>query len=155
MNAQVIDLNAQAEYLQRIYSAHQLAQLVRLISPVPPCGLMSPTEFERVMGVLAGQSRRKAFSARSTHAARLVLVMGASVAEAAADTGLARQVVHRLMARIRARMQGLPGSWVKVEAWLPPAHAKQLVDLAATLRAAHEAGEEADVPDVDQVQMIG
>ncbi|WP_109514211.1 TrfB-related DNA-binding protein [Pseudomonas ovata] len=149
------DLVAHAKHINERYTPAQVAQLVRLISPVPSCGLMTPAEFELVMVMLASQHRRRAFSDRSVHAARLVLVMGASVAEAAADTGLARQVVHRLMARIRARMQGLPGSWVKVEAWLPPAHAKQVVDLAATLRAAHEAGKGVDVPDVDQVPMIG
>ncbi|KPW98251.1 hypothetical protein ALP58_02167 [Pseudomonas savastanoi] len=41
-----------------------------------------------------------------------------------------RQVVHRLMTRIRARLQRLPGEWVKVEAWLPPAAARQVADLA-------------------------
>ncbi|WP_438942606.1 TrfB-related DNA-binding protein, partial [Pseudomonas savastanoi] len=56
-------------------------------------------------------------------AARLVLVMGASVSEAALETGLTRQVVHRFMARIRARLEDLPVDWVKVEAWLPPAAA--------------------------------
>ncbi|WP_217997911.1 TrfB-related DNA-binding protein, partial [Pseudomonas syringae group genomosp. 3] len=77
------------------------------------------------------------FSEKSIQAARLILVMGASMAEAAADVGLARQVVHRLMKRIRARLQMLPGEWVKVEAWLPPAVAKQVADLAMEL--AHQA----------------
>ncbi len=152
------DLVAYANHINERYTPAQVAQLARLISPVPSCGSMTPAEFELVMVMLAGQHRRRAFSDRSIHAARLVLVMGASVAEAATDTGLARQVVHRLMARIRARMQGLPGSWVKVEVWLPPTHAKQVADLAVSLRAAHEAheaGEGADVPDVDQVPMIG
>ncbi|KPX06476.1 hypothetical protein ALO73_200066 [Pseudomonas syringae pv. daphniphylli] len=82
-----------------------IAQLIRMISPVSPCALMAADEFERVMAVLAGQNRRRAFSDRSISAARLVLVMGASVSEAALETGLTRQVVHRLMARIRARLE--------------------------------------------------
>lgn len=51
---------------------------------------------------------------RSLQAARLVPVMKASVTEAAADTGLAQQVVHRLMRRIEPRMAALPGDWMKV-----------------------------------------
>lgn len=64
--------------------------------------------------------------------------MGASVAEAAADTGMARQVVHRLMARIRARMEALPADWLKVEVWLPEEDARRVLDLATMLRAALE-----------------
>ncbi|MBD8577548.1 hypothetical protein IFU04_25255 [Pseudomonas syringae] len=148
------DLVVHAQHINEHCTPAQIAQLVRLISPVLSCGLMTPAEFELVRVMLASQHRHRAFSDRSIHAARLVLVMGASVAEAAADTGLARQVAHRLRARIRTRMQGLPGNWVKVEAWLPPAHAKRVEDLAATLRAAHEL-ERGRLPDVDQVPMIG
>jgi hypothetical protein len=97
---------------------------------------MAADEFERVMNVLAGQNRRRAFSDRSTSAARLVLVMGASVSEAALETGLTRQVVHRLMARIRARLEDLPADWVKVEAWLRPAAAGEVLALAESLRSA-------------------
>ncbi|MFA0965067.1 TrfB-related DNA-binding protein [Pseudomonas amygdali] len=114
----------------------QIAQLIRMISPVSPCALMAAEEFERVMAVLAGQNRRRAFSDRSINAARLVLVMGASVSEAALETGLSRQVVHRLMARIRARLEDLPADWVKVEAWLPPAAAGDVLALAESLRSA-------------------
>ncbi|MDG6392394.1 TrfB-related DNA-binding protein [Pseudomonas savastanoi pv. phaseolicola] len=99
---------------------------------------MSPEAFERVMEIMAGQSRSRAFSDRSRHAARLILVMGASVAEEAAATGMARQVVHRLMARIRARMEALPTDWVKVEVWLPPTEAREVLDLARMLRTSHE-----------------
>ncbi len=118
------------------YSNAQIAQLIRMISPVSPCALMTAEEFERVMVVLAGQNRRRAFSDRSINAARLVLVMGASVSEAALETGLARQVVHRLMTRIRSRLEGLPANWLKVEAWLPPATAGDVLALAQSLRSA-------------------
>jgi hypothetical protein len=66
---------------------------------------MGSNEFERVMAILLGMSRHRPFSARSIAAARLVLVMGASVSEAAVETGLARQVVHKLMLRIRSRLE--------------------------------------------------
>ncbi|WP_055007541.1 TrfB-related DNA-binding protein [Pseudomonas caricapapayae] len=135
---------ATASQIQRTFAPGQIAQLIRLISPASPCALMSPEAFEHVVAFMSCKTGQRAFSAKSLHAARLVLVMGASVAEAAADVGLARQVVHRLMMRIRARLQQLPGEWVKVEAWLPPAAARQVADLAAELRLAHQAvGEKA------------
>ncbi|AVI88145.1 hypothetical protein BTW15_29410 [Pseudomonas syringae pv. tomato] len=130
------DLPGLATKIIQNYSNAQIAQLIRMISPVSPCALMAADEFERVMNVLAGQNRRRAFSDRSISAARLVLVMGASVSEAALETGLSRQVVHRLMARIRARLEDLPADWVKVEAWLPPAAAGDVLALAQSLRSA-------------------
>ncbi|RMV72898.1 hypothetical protein ALP05_200110 [Pseudomonas caricapapayae] len=134
------DLLGLASQITQKYSNAQIAQLVRLISPVSPNALMGPEEFERVMAILISQSRRRPFSARSLSAARLVLVMGASVSEAAVETGLARQVVHTLMQRIRSRLEGLPGDWVKVEEWLPPAAAGDVVELAESLRSAHAQG---------------
>jgi transposase-like protein len=131
------DLAAQALHLRNQFSPAQLAQLVRLIGPVPDTGLMSAEKFERVMDLMAGQQRRRGFSERSIRAARLVLVMGASVAEAAQEVGLARQVVHRLMGRIRERLQALPADWIKVDTWLPPAEAQQVIELAAQLLATY------------------
>lgn len=131
------DLLGLARQITQNYNNAQIAQLVRLISPVSPNALMGSDEFERVMAILLGQSRHRPFSARSIAAARLVLVMGASVSEAAVETGLARQVVHKLMLRIRSRLEGLPGDWVKVEAWLPPAAAGQVVELAKSLRSTY------------------
>lgn len=129
------DLAAQAVHLRNQFTPAQLAQLTRLIGPVPDTGLMTAEKFERVMDLMAGQQRRRGFSDRSIRAARLVLVMGASVAEAAQEVGLARQVVHRLMIRIRARLQALPADWIKVDTWLPPAEAQQVIELAAQLLA--------------------
>ncbi|GAB0085892.1 hypothetical protein ALQ72_01391 [Pseudomonas syringae pv. maculicola] len=140
------DLVGVVDHILQTYSPSEINQLIRLISPAPDCALMTAAEFERVMRVLAGQSRSRPFSEKSIQSARLILVMGASVAEAAADVGLARQVVHRLMMRIRARLQQLPGEWVKVEAWLPPAAARQVADLAAELRLTHQAGRGESIP---------
>lgn len=132
------ELASCADSLLKKYTPAQIAQLVHLISPAPNSALMSPLKFERVMDVLAGQRRHRAFSARSLQAARLVLVMGASVAEAAAEVGLSRQVVHRLMVRINTRLQALPADWVRVDVWLPASAAWQVVDLANTLRSGLE-----------------
>ncbi|RMV73130.1 hypothetical protein ALP05_200145 [Pseudomonas caricapapayae] len=76
---------------------------------------------EHVVTFMSCKTGQRAFSAKSLHAARLVLVMGASVAEAAVDAGLTRQVVHRLLVRIRARLDDLPGEQSDVEAQSLPA----------------------------------
>jgi len=131
-----LELHDEANRILASYSPGQVAKLIRLISPGSHHGLMSPEAFERVMTMMGGQSRGRGFSQRSRHAARLVLVMGASIAEAAADAGLARQVVHRLMSRIRARMEALPADWQRVEVWLPATEAKQVMELATALRYA-------------------
>ncbi|AVB23572.1 MULTISPECIES: hypothetical protein [Pseudomonas syringae group] len=99
---------ATASQIQQTFTPTQIAQLIRLISPTSQCALMNPHAFERVVTFMSCSSGRRAYSAKSLHAARLVLVMGASVAEAAADAGLTRQVVHRLMARIKARLDASP-----------------------------------------------
>ncbi len=106
---------ATASQIQRTFAPGQIAQLIRLISPASPCALMSPEAFEHVVAFMSCKTGQRAFSAKSLHAARLVLVMGASVAEAAADAGLTRQVVHRLLVRIRGRLEGFAGGSSDVE----------------------------------------
>lgn len=93
MSHQLLELESQAAALRNTYSPKLLAQLARLISPVPSCGLMAPAELELMRLTLVSQRRRRAFPDRSIHAATLVLVMCASVAEAAAEVGLTRQVL--------------------------------------------------------------
>jgi transposase-like protein len=123
-----------AEIIQT-YPPGAIAQLIRLIEPAPETALMSNEEFERVMEVLAGQNTRRPFSDKSIAVARLVFVKGASVSEAAAEIDLARQVAHRLITRLRRRMEELPSGWVKVTEWYPKAVADQLRDMAAVLKA--------------------
>lgn len=82
-------LTSEATRLRRLYSPSELAQLVRLIAPIPDSGSMKSEEFERVMQVLGRIIRYGPFLSRSMSAARLVLVMSASVAEAATEVGRA------------------------------------------------------------------
>ncbi len=126
--------------LKDAYPPSALAQLARLISPAPEGGEMSAEAFEAVMQSLAAQNNRRAYSDRSLTAARLVLVMGASIAEAAQDTGLARQVVHRLMVRIRRRMAAVPSDLVKLNEWYSRDIAEQLTTLAESLKTLQAAG---------------
>ncbi|RMM38856.1 hypothetical protein ALP33_200113 [Pseudomonas amygdali pv. lachrymans] len=52
------------------------------------------------MEVLAGKNTRRPCSENSVAAASLVFVKGASVAEAAAELGLSRQVIHLLIVHV-------------------------------------------------------
>ncbi|WP_338925044.1 TrfB-related DNA-binding protein (plasmid) [Pseudomonas silesiensis] len=133
-----------AAKIKETYEPAEIAQLVRLIGATPSTGEMSPEEFERLMKELEAKSNRRGYTEKSIEAARLVLVMGASIAEAAADTELSRQAVNQLMQRIRRRMESLPQGWVQVTDWFPVEVAKQLAKIAETLKAAHAAGKPLD-----------
>ncbi|VVP61631.1 hypothetical protein PS874_06313 [Pseudomonas fluorescens] len=133
-----------AAKIKETYEPAEIAQLVRLIGATPSTGEMSPEEFERLMKELEAKSNRRGYTEKSIEAARLVLVMGASIAEAAADTELSRQAVNQLMQRIRRRMESLPQGWVQVTDWFPVEVAKQLAKIAETLKAEHAAGKPLD-----------
>ena len=133
-----------AAKIKETYEPAEIAQLVRLIGATPSTGEMSPEEFERLMKELEAKSNRRGYTEKSIEAARLVLVMGASIAEAAADTDLSRQAVNQLMQRIRRRMESLPQGWVQVTDWFPVEVAKQLAKVAETLKATHAAGKPLD-----------
>lgn len=132
-------LLATAKQIKAAYSPGEIAQLVRLIGPTPITGKMSAEEFERVIKILNSQTNRP-YSQKSMAAARLVLVMGAGISEAAKEVGLARQNVSALIKRILARIESLPGGWVEVSEWFPAVMAKQLGDIAESLRELHTAG---------------
>lgn len=133
-----------AAKIKETYQPAEIAQLVRLIGATPSTGEMSPEEFERLMKELEAKSNRRGYSEKSIEAARLVLVMGASIAEAAADTDLSRQSVNQLMQRIRRRMESLPQGWVQVTDWFPVEVAKQLAKIAESLKASQAAGKPLD-----------
>lgn len=124
-----------AAKIKETYQPAEIAQLVRLIEPTPTTGEMSAEDFERLMQELDATSTRRGYSEKSIEAARLVLVMGASVAEAAAETNQTRQSVSQLMTRIRRRIEALPKGWVKVDQWLPADVAKQVEKIAQELKA--------------------
>lgn len=133
-----------AATIKETFQPAEIAQLVRLIGPTPSTGEMSPEEFERLMKELEAQSNRRGYSEKSIEAARLVLVMGATISEAAADLNLSRQSVNQLMQRIRRRMESLPQGWVKVTDWFPAEVAKQLEQISDSLKAAHASGKPLD-----------
>ncbi|MBT2375500.1 TrfB-related DNA-binding protein [Pseudomonas fluorescens] len=143
-NRNEVDLLVLAAQIKVAYSPGEIAQLVRLISPTPSTGEMSAEEFERVMKVLAANNKRRPYSEKSITAARLVLVMGATISEAAAEVGLNRQNVSVLMKRIRGHMESLPKGWVQVDEWFPGVVAKQLGDISESLKELHAAGKPLD-----------
>lgn len=122
-------------------SPGEIAQLIRLIQPTPTTGELSPEEFESLMEKLDATNSRRGFSEKSIEAARLILVMGAVNAEAAAETGLSRQAVNQLMGRIRRRMNSVPAGWVKVDQWLPVEVAGQLDKIAKDLKHSPQGAE--------------
>lgn len=134
---------AMAAQIKETFTPGEIAKLMRLIGPTPKTGDMSAEEFERVMTILASQTNRP-YSEKSMIAARLVLVMGAGISEAAKEAGLARQNVSELMTRIRARIELLPHDWVKVSEWFPGGVATQLGNIAQSLRELHAADQPLD-----------
>lgn len=130
-----------ATTIKHSLSPAEIAQLIRLIQPTPTTGELSAEDFERLMETLDASSSRRGYSEKSIEAARLVLVMGAGIAEAAADTGLSRQAVNQLMTRIRRRMESVPAGWVKVEQWVPSEVAQQVERIAQDLRARPQGAE--------------
>jgi transposase-like protein len=134
-------LQEMASQIKESLTPAEIAQLIRLIAPTPTTGEMSSAEFEELMRDLNDKSTRRGYSETSLTAARLVLVMGATVAEAASETGVSRQAIHQLLKRIRRRMESLPKDWVPVSTWLPEYIAKQLEDIVESLKASHASGE--------------
>lgn len=69
--------------------------------------------------------------------ARLVLVEGATQADAAARSGMSRQRVYGIMKRFEAARQTLPTDWKKVEVWLPPKLAAEVEAMAEAAITEH------------------
>lgn len=107
---------------------------------VPRAGVMSAEDFELLMDRLNALSIRRVYSDKSRHAARLVMVDGASETKAAAEVGLNSRAVNQLMKRIRRRMELLPAGWVQVKGWFPVEVAKQLDALSELLQEAQKSG---------------
>ena len=120
------DIAGLAEELKKEFSAHDLARLANLITTSSPVAKYTPAEFDEIIQRLQGEAARRGFSDKSIEAARLVMVMGASIPEAADQVALSRQAVAQLMARIERRLAQLPEGWVKVTAWYPGSVAAEL-----------------------------
>lgn len=123
-----------ANLIKKNFKPQQIAQLIRLLEPTSPAGEMSAEVFESVFEMLKETHTGRWYSDRSIEAARLVLVMGASISEAAAETEQSRQSVSQLMQRIKKRIEAVPAGWVKFEHWLPPKIAAQLEAITKELK---------------------
>jgi hypothetical protein len=105
------------------------ARLAKLIAPDSPVGELSQVEFDQACQWIQNRPGVRRFSEKSIEAARQVLVMGASLSEAAGSVGTTRQGVEQMLARFRARMADAPPGWVLVEAYFPPGVAHELKEL--------------------------
>ena len=124
-----------AEKILKELSPGDRVRLARLIVPASPEGELTQKEFDEACNRVQNKPGVRRFSDTSIQAVRLVLVMGATVAEAAAEVGTSRQGVQQTLARFRTRAMDLPGGWVRVDRWFPPAVAKQLQALGDRLEA--------------------
>lgn len=124
-----------AATLKATFSPSDITQLIRLIQPIPSTGEMTPEQFERLLVELAPKNNRPGYSATSIEVARLVLVMGASVPEAAADAAITPQGARQLMTRIRRRMASIPDGWKNVSVWLPGDVATQIEQISDSLKS--------------------
>lgn len=124
-----------AAYINETCEPAEIARLVRMLEPTHPAAEMSAEDFEWFMQELDASSTRRGYSEKSIEAARLVLVKGASITEAAAETNQTRQAVSQLMTRIRRRVEALPKGWVKVDQWLPAEVAAQVESIAEQMKA--------------------
>lgn len=109
-----------ANLIKKKFKPQQIAQLIRLLEPTSPAGEMSAEEFESAFKMLEETHTGRWYSDRSIEAARLVLVMGASVSEAAADTDQSRQSVSQLMQRIKKRIESIPDDINVPNDWVLP-----------------------------------
>jgi len=98
----------------------ELAQLARLIQPTATTGKLTPEAFEELMQTLQAKNGGRPYTSNSIEAARLVLVMGAKVTEAARELGMSKQSVYQLMERIRRRLDVAPEGWMQCQSWFPP-----------------------------------
>lgn len=124
-----------ASMIKETYKPFEIEKIMRLIKPVSPAGEMTADAFEDLFEKLESTSTRRGYSEKSIEAARLVLVMGASYAEAAEETGQSRQAVSQLMQRISKRIESVPNDWVKVEQWLPAEVAAQIEKMVNEIKA--------------------
>lgn len=124
-----------AATLKATLSPSDIVQLIRLIEPTPSTGEMTSVQFERLLVELAPKNKRPGYSATSIKVARLVLVMGASVPEAAAEVAITTQGARQLMLRIRRRMASVPDGWKQVSVWLPGDVAAQVEKMSDALKS--------------------
>jgi DNA-directed RNA polymerase specialized sigma24 family protein len=88
--------------------------------------LMTPEDFE------GHKDKLKRLSSQTIDLARMILVDGIPNAEAARQTGMARQNVKRQMNRVMARLAGYPEGWVRFDGWMP-------ADFVAKIKEAEKA----------------
>lgn len=85
---------------------------------------MTADEFE------TAKVKLRTLSVNTVDLARLVLVDGLSIQEAATASGTSRQNANQGMKRVMALLEGLPSDWVFVEEWMPSSMAVEVRRMA-------------------------
>lgn len=123
---QLSEIEKTAAMIIRAFNVSEIAQLIRLIGPKSTPGELSEADFENLMVALKPKGAGRGLSETSKEVARLVLVMGAKPAEAAAELNITTQQASQVMIRIRRLMKDMPTGLKKVEGMFPESIAEQL-----------------------------
>lgn len=84
------------------HSRQQIKQLINLLSPQSPAGLMEAHQFAQLQDVMT--RRQNGYSDKSIAIARLYFVEGASIGEAAKEHNVTYQCVYALIRRIETKL---------------------------------------------------
>lgn len=97
-------LAAMATLIKTTYKPAEIDLLMQMIRPAYKGAELSSEEFAELITKLRHSGAGRPYSEKSIEAARLVLVQGASMAEAAREMGMGQPQIGQLMKRIRAQM---------------------------------------------------
>jgi len=124
--AKLAEIEKTAAMIIRVFNVSEIAHLIRLIGPKSTPGELSEADFANLMVALKPKGAGRGLSETSKEVARLVLVMGAKPAEAAAELNITTQQASQVMIRIRRLMKDMPIGVKKVEGMFPESIAEQL-----------------------------
>ncbi|MEE5177073.1 TrfB-related DNA-binding protein [Pseudomonas alliivorans] len=116
------------------FTPGEIARLILLIQPTPSTGQMTPEEFENLMRVIEASKGTRMFTEKSISAARLILVMGATPNEAAAELGMTVQAVSQALKRVMLKAAEQPKGWTIVNEYLPAELSSAVREIGKVLR---------------------
>ncbi|MBX8493148.1 transcriptional regulator KorA [Pseudomonas cichorii] len=100
-------LTAMAALIKSTYKPVDIDLLIQMIRPDYKNAELSSEEFAKLISKLKSQGMGRPYSEKSIEAARLVLVQGASMAEAGREVGMRKDQISQLMKRIREILKSL------------------------------------------------
>ncbi|WP_164359441.1 TrfB-related DNA-binding protein [Pseudomonas viridiflava] len=112
----------------------EIARLILLIQPVPSTGQMTAEAFDDLMRAIEASKGTRMFAEKSISAAKLILVMGATPNEAAAELGMTVQAVGQALKRIKQKAAEQPKGWTIINEYLPADLATAVREIGKVLR---------------------